>query len=167
VAQRDFRIERTTRNQSDYSWLFYEVEKSFWGPSGTDADKADVALGTPGQRALFVMTLFARLVDNGGLMSFFQSAGFYSREVAEALTLLQFAEMQDVFAASLALVCKEAAAPEDEKAARAMLRNLSEGEIEKLDAITERLYAGSGVEERLLPYFKAYVDAHPQDFFKD
>lgn len=162
----DFRIERTAANQADYAQLFCDIETSFWGPTGTEADKSFVAQGTPGQRALFVMTLFARLVDNGGLMSFYESASFYSREVTEALALLKFPEMQHVFADSLTLLCKGDPVPEDEASGQRMLHALSQADIEKLDAITERLYDGSGVEQRLFSYFKRYVDSHPQDFFK-
>jgi hypothetical protein len=167
TSQPDYRIERTAANQADYAQLFYDIEKSFWGPTGTDADKGYVAQGTPGQRALFVMTLFARLVDNGGLMSFFGCASFYATEVTEALELLQFREMQLAFAEGLALVCKGKAAPGDEDTGRGMLEALTEDEVEKLDTITKFLYDGSGVEERLFPYFKKYVDLHPKDFFKN
>jgi hypothetical protein len=165
--QPDFRIEKTAANQADYAQLFYEIEKSFWGPTGTDADKSYVAQGTPGQRALFVMTLFARLVDNGRLMSFYESSPYYSSDVLAALKLLQFSEMEKAFEESLRLLCKGEAPPEDEETGRRMRNALSEDEIEKLDGITGRLYDDSGVEDRLFPYFKEYVDAHPEDFFKN
>jgi Domain of unknown function (DUF4375) len=164
---RDFRIVRTAAHQANYPQLFCDIEMAFWGPTGTDADKAYVAEGTPGMRALFVMTLFARLVDNGGLMGFFGSSSFYSREVTEALALLEFPEMQQAFTEGLAVLCKGESAPEDEKTGRRMLGSLSREEIEKLNGITKRLYAGSGVEDRLFNYFKTYVDAHPLEFFKD
>lgn len=163
----DFRIRRAEANRDSYEQLFYEIEQSFWGPTGTAEDKAYVAQGTPGQRALFVMTLFARLVDNGGLVSFFKSAPFYSSEVREALDLLQFPEMQKAFAEGLAVVCKEESAPEDDESARRMMDSLTEDESGKLDVITERLYEGSGVEQRLFPFFKRYVDAYPEDFFRE
>jgi hypothetical protein len=168
----DFRIRRTEANQASYEQLFCHIEGSFWGPTGTAKDKAYVAQGTPGQRALFVMTLFARLVDNGGLMSFFESAPFYSSEVSEALDLLQFPQMQKAFAEGLAVVRKEEPTPEDDESGRRMLDSLTldsltEDEIRKLDAINRRLYDGSGVEQRLFPYFKKYVDAHPEDFFRE
>ena len=147
--------------------MFYEIEKSFWGPTGTDKDKAYVAQGSPGQRALFVMTLFARLVDGGGLKSFFECASFYCSEVTNALNLLQFPEMQHVFAESLAVVCKGEAPPSDEETGRRMLDALSDDEIRKLGAITKQMYDGSGVEDRLFPYFKKYVDSHPEDFFQE
>ena len=107
-----------------------------------------------------------RLVDGGGLMGFYESASFYSREVTEALELLQFPEMQRAFDEGLAIVGKGAPPPEDEATGRSMLDALSEEDVGKIDAITERLYDGSGVEGRLFPYFKKYVDAHPEDFFK-
>jgi hypothetical protein len=165
--QPDFRIDKTSANQADYAQLFYEIEQLFWGPTGTDADKAYVAQGSPGQRVLFVMTLFARLVDNGGLMSFYESSPFYSSDVMEAVTLLEFSDMKKVFAESLELLCKGEAAPEDSESGRRMLQALTEEEIERLDEITGRLYDGSGVEDRLFPYFKKYVDTHPEDFFKN
>jgi hypothetical protein len=163
----DFRIARTEANRADYAQLFYEIEKSFWGPTGTAEDKAYVARGTPGQRALFVMTLFARLVDNGGLMSFFECTPYYSPEVAEALSLLQFPEMQRAFAEAHTIIFKGETAPDDVETVREMTDALSDDETRKIDTITERLYDGSGVEERLFPYFKQYVDAHPEEFFKD
>jgi len=167
TEQRDFRIARTPENQADYPQLFFDIEKALWGPTGTDADKIYVAQGTPGMRALFVMTLFARLVDNGGLVGFFESSSFYSREVTEALALFEFPEMQQSFAEGLAVLCKGESAPEDEKTGRRMLGSLSEAEIRKLGEITKRMYAGTGVEDRLFNYFKSYVDAHPSEFFKD
>ena len=163
----DFRVRRTEANRASYPQLFCDIETSFWGPTGTEKDKAYVAQGTPGQRALFVMTLFARLVDGGGLKSFFECASFYCSEVTDALSLLQFPEMQQAFAEGLAVVCKGEAPPSDEENGRRMLDALTEDDTGELDAITERFYDGSGVEERLFPYFKKYVDAHPEDFFKD
>lgn len=167
APNQDFRIRHTDANRADYAQLLCDIEMSFWGPTGSDADKAYVAQGTPGQRALFVLTLFARLVDNGGLMSFYECASFYSREVTEALELLQFPEMQRAFSESLTLLCRDNAAPEDEESGRKMLQQLSVENIKRLEAITDLLYGGSGVEERLFSYFTKYVDAHPQEFFKD
>lgn len=164
---RDFRIEKRAANLADCPQLFYEIEQSFWGPTGTDSDKAYLVQGTPGQRAFFVMTLFARLVDNGGLMSFYESSPFYCSDVMEALTLLQFPEMKRVFAESLAIVCKGEAPPEDEDSGRKMVHALSDEEIKRLDEITGRIYDGSGTEDRLFPYLKKYIDTHPEDFFKN
>jgi hypothetical protein len=167
IDKPDYRIQRTEANQASYEQLFCDIEMSFWGPTGTEKDKAYVAQGTPGQRALFVMTLFARLVDNGGLESFFKSAPFYSLEVKDALSLLEFPEMQQRFAEALDIVTKGLPAPQDKQSGRNMVSVLTEQEVGRLMQITKRLYDGSGVESRLFPYFKKYVDAHPEDFFRE
>jgi hypothetical protein len=165
TSKPNFRIHRTDGNRASYEQLFYEIEKAFWGPTGTEKDKAYVAQGTPGQRALFVMTLFARLVDNGGLRSFFGSTPYYSNEVTDALNLLQFPDMQQAFAEGLAIICKTESAPEDRDRAEMMLDALTADEVKKMDAIAQKFYDQSGVEACLFPYFKKYVDAHPEDFF--
>lgn len=163
----DFRIKRTEANRADYEQLFYEIEKSFWAPAGAAKGKAYIAQGNPGQRALFVMTLFARLVDGDGLTGFFECTPYFSPEVVEALNLLQFPDMQQAFAEAHAIIFKGDTVPDDVETVREMTDALTEDEIKKLDAISERLYAGSGVETRLFPYFKQYVDIHPEEFFKD
>jgi hypothetical protein len=163
----DFRILRTEANREDYEQLFYEIEKSFWGPTGSVKDKEYVAQGNPGQRTLFVMTLFARLVDNGGLTSFFECTPYYTPEVQEALKLLQFHDMERAFAEALAIIFEGKTVPEDIEVVRDMMDALTDDVTRKIDTITDRLYDGSGVEARLFPYFKQYVDAHPEEFFKD
>ena len=163
----DFRVPRTAANSADYEQLFCDVTQSIW-PDCDDAEAlAHIAQGTPGQRALFVTTLFARLVDNGGVAGFFESAGFYSGNVVEGLRLLEAQDLLKAFLEGLKILTKGGAVPFGGEVTRSMIYGLSDQETEMLRSIDGRLYQGSSVETRLFPYFKRYVDAHPQEFFRE
>ena len=162
----DFRVPRTARDSEDYEQLFCDVTEAIW-PDGQEAEAlAHIAQGTPGQRALFVTTLFARLVDNGGLAGFFGPAGFYCDDVTEGLRLLGAHDMHKAFLEGLSIITKGEAVPMDGEAREGMIYRLSGRDTELLDSIDDRLYQDSSVEASLFPNFKQYTDAHPDEFFR-
>src|ERR1035438_818948 len=163
----DFRVLRTARNSGDYEQLFCDVTEAIWPKSVEGEALAHIAQGTPGQRAFFVTTLFARLVDNGGFAGFFGPAGFYSNDVAEALRLLGAQDLHKAFLEGLSVLTKGEAVPMDADERSAMADGLSGRDARLLDAIDDRLYQGSSVEAALFPYFKQYADAHPQELYRE
>jgi len=88
-SSEDFRIPRaTTQNMSDEE-LFWAVIEPIWPDSEVHDELKRIEHGTPGQRALYTATLFAREVDNGGLAQFLSnSSGMYAKYVKEGLRLL-------------------------------------------------------------------------------
>jgi hypothetical protein len=167
----DFRITRTAKNSADYEQLFCDITEAVWPGDDVVNPVAYIARGTAGQRALFVTTLFARLVDNGGLASFFESASFYSRNVAEGLALLGCSDLHQTFLKSLDIVALDIGANGEPSGEYDLNRNepciLSGFEIGRLETMDHRLYKGSSVESQLFPCFKQYVDAHPHEFFEE
>src|ERR1035441_10361386 len=121
----DFRVPRTARNSEDYEQLFCDVTEAIW-PDGQEAEAlAHIAQGTPGQRALFVTTPVARLVQNGGLAGFFGPAGFYCDDVTEGLRLLGAHDMHKAFLEGLSIITKGEAVPMDGEAREGMIYRLS------------------------------------------
>src|SRR3954470_11789536 len=91
----DYRVPRTEENIASYEQLFCDVTDAVWPINATpdEEELARIAQATPGQRALYVATLFARLAGNGGVASFFTAAGFYSQVLEESLQLLGAQDM--------------------------------------------------------------------------
>jgi len=163
----DFRVPRPPAGAVDYDQLFCDITEAIWPPDRVTDKLAHIAQGTPGQRALFVTTLFARLVDNGGLAGFFGPGGFYSGHVAEGLRTLGAQDLLEAFVEGLNLLTRGEDVPRDDEARQGLIYSLSGRATAALDSIDRKLYGGSSVEERLYPYFKRYVDAHPQEFFQE
>jgi len=162
--RRDFRISRSSVAGMDDAALFWALIEPVWPhASVADADELrHIAAATPGQRALYVTTLFAREVDNGGLEQFFHnSSGLYAQSVREAFILLEAKEHQIAYESAISLFPGGKAPIDQARRIRAMKA------IPNRNDVFHRLDEQLEDERRLWPFFRRYVEKHPEEFFKD
>jgi hypothetical protein len=96
----NFRIPRSKVAGLDDASYFWALIGPIWPDASVDDELKHIALGTPGQRALYVVTLCIREVCNGGLEQFFSNSnGMYAAEVSKALRLLGATEHAAALAA--------------------------------------------------------------------
>jgi hypothetical protein len=147
--------------------LFWAVVEPIWPDASVNDESPHIAKGTPGQQAIYATTLFAREIDNGGLAQFLgNSSGIYTNTVIEGFQRLGAHELLEPLLAGLS-VFFGGEVPVDSEARRQRIYRLSDSELQFFDNVDNRLYQGSSVERRLCPYFKRYIDAHSEDFFKE
>jgi hypothetical protein len=159
----DFRIPRSTvdglDDEVDYFWALIEP---LWPDTSVEDELAHIALATAGQRALYVVTLFFREVDNGGLDQFFHnSSGMYAAEVSKALHLLGATEHAAAFEKALKIF-PDGHAPLDQDERQSLLDDTP---VARRRALFEPLEEDLGSEHSIWPYFQSYVDRHPREFF--
>jgi hypothetical protein len=164
-SSEDFRIPRvTTQNMSDEE-LFWAVIEPIWPDSEVHDELKRIEHGTPGQRALYTTTLFAREVDNGGLAQFLSnSCGMYAKYVKEGLRLLGADALLTIFLEALRLF-PEGDVPVDLEARRKLINGFLSSNEKIFEKLDEKLYQNGSVEEQLYPYFKKYIAEHPSEFF--
>jgi len=161
----DFRIPRaTTQNMSDEE-LFWAVIEPIWPDSEVHDELKRIEHGTPGQRALYATTLFAREVDNGGLAQFLSnSSGKYAKYVEEGLQLLRADTLLAIFLEALRLFPK-GDVPVDSEIRRNLINGLLSSNRKIFGKLDEQIFQNASVEEQLYPYFKKYINEHPAEFF--
>ncbi|HEX6745774.1 MAG TPA: DUF4375 domain-containing protein [Longimicrobium sp.] len=138
--------------EDEYFWALMEPA---WG---------DAAGGTPGQRLLAVTTYFVRDVENGG---HHQAIG--NRDADELAEVV--AAFERLGAAGHAEIVRHASElllgrnpPHDFDLRRALLdRHDGEWIDDHIGPLDERMYD----ETKLHPNFRAYIAAHPDEFFRD
>ena len=163
----DFRIPRAIADGLSEAELYWAVIEPIWPDIHVKDELAHIARGTPGQRAIYATTLFAREVDNGGLAQFFSnSSGMYTKHVEEGLHLLGAHELLKTFLDAQRLF-PGSAAPIDTELRRRLVDEALSGDRNVLEPFDQRLLRGSNVEAQLYPYFKTYIDTHPAEFFLD
>jgi hypothetical protein len=163
----DHRISRSLVDGLDDSGYFWGIVEPVW-PTSEDDETQLLAEATPGQRALYVLTLFMREVDNGGLDQFFyNSSGAYAKEVGRAFTLLGADRHASAFGESLAIFPGgEAPSNRDERIR--LLHMTPTDERETYFRPLEGRLTGGGLGERgLWPYFRRYIAEHPAELFTD
>src|SRR5215467_6304043 len=88
---KDFRIAKATALGLTDEELFWAVIEPIWPNTEVELpdELARITQCTPGQRAIYATTLFAREIDNGGIAQFFRnSSGMYATQVEEGFRLL-------------------------------------------------------------------------------
>jgi len=160
----DFRIPRSTVDSLDEADYFWAVIEPVWPDASVKNELKHIALATPGQRALYVVTLCIREVCNGGLDQFFSnSSGMYAMEVRRALRLLGADEHAAAFDKALK-VFPGAHALVDEGEREALLEAIPRARRQTMFEPPEEVFSG---EERIWPYFQRYIDSHASEFFLD
>jgi len=160
----DFRIPRSSvvglKDEGDYFWALIE---RVW-PEEAVGELERLKSATPGQRALYVTTLFVREVDNGGLDQFFSnSSGMYASEVRKAFRLLGADEHAAAFEKAIKIF-PGGRPPLDQEDRQNLLEDIPEARRRAFfEPLEQDLYG----EHRLWPYFQKYVDMHPNEFFLD
>ena len=124
----------------------------------------DAGAGTPGQRLLAVTTYFVRDVENGG-----HHQALWNRDADELAEVV--AAFERLGAAGHAEVVRRASdlllgkdPPRNHDLRRALLgRHDREWIDDHVGPFDERMYD----ETKLHPHFRAYIAAHPDEFFRD
>jgi hypothetical protein len=160
----DFRIPRSTVDGLDEAEFFWALIEPVWPDASVDDELAHIALATPGQRALYIVTLCIREVCNGGLDQFFSnSSGMYADEVRKALRLLKANEHAAAFEKAMK-VFPGARVPVDRDDRQSLLEAIPKARRKAIFKPLQEEFFG---EERIWPYFQKYVDEHPSEFFAD
>jgi hypothetical protein len=109
--------------------------------------------------------LFAREVDNGGLRQFLaNSSGMYWRNVVTGLNLL--AAKEHLAALSTALNTFPGGEPSLEQSERKeVLNRMNTSQQTAIRSAEDSVHRAGGFEQLLLPRWKRYIDAHPDEFF--
>ena len=160
---RDFRIfqaSTTTLKDGD----FYDaLVEPIWPSNEAEDSPEHLALGTPGQRALYATMLMARDVDNGGLEQalwnfepwFIDLAvEGYERIGAHVHAATVREAIAAFFGNDVPLTLKAR-----RRIIKAKARDWIKGTIEPLN---ERMYN----EESLWPFWRRYVDGHEEEFYR-
>jgi hypothetical protein len=160
----DFRIPQSSvegLHEDDYFWALIEP---VWPDASVESELKHIATATPGQRALYVVTLCIREVCNGGFEQFFfNSSGIYAREVRKALRLLAAEQHAAAFEKALEFFPGRQV-PVDQELRQELLEAVSKSRRNTFfEPLNEAFYG----EERIWPYFQKYVDTHPSEFFVD
>ena len=159
----DFRISRSTVDGLDDAGLFWALIEPVWH-AGIEYDPELFASATPGQLALYVVTYCIREVCNGGLDQFFyNTGGMHAEDVRKALRLLG----ADVHAAAFEkalTVFPDASVPVDHAQRQDLLESIPQARRQEVFEPLEKEFFE---EERFWPYFRKYVELHPNEFFVD
>jgi hypothetical protein len=160
VAPEQRIVRPDTRLTLDYAKGLSE-EDLFWALMEPAWD--DPGLGTKGQRILACVTYFIRDVDNGGIeQAIWNRESSAVQEVIQALEALGARESAElVRKAEQVLLGRRP--PEDLEVRRERLDQLERAWLdEHIEPLNRQLYG----EERLYRHFHAYVEQHPEEFFR-
>ncbi|PKP59576.1 MAG: hypothetical protein CVT88_05120 [Candidatus Altiarchaeales archaeon HGW-Altiarchaeales-1] len=164
---KDFRISQKDINGLSDGDMIAAVILPIW-PSGIEEDELDrISQGTPGQRALYCITLFMREVNNGGIEQFLRnSSGMYINEVLKGLDLVGARKDLEIVKEALKIF-PDGEVPIDwderDEMLDEQLEKLGIAEIEYFDKFNEKLFG----EERFYPLFIEYIKKHEDEFFYD
>jgi hypothetical protein len=118
---------------------------------------------TPGMRALSALFILTGEIDNGGFSAvMFNSSGDYTREAIDGAKLVG-ADAHAAVLERFAAIGLGGDFSLDRATREQRLEEMSEEEADRLDGLDDEFYALPSIEEPL----SAYVDAHPEEFFRD
>jgi len=158
----DFRIAKATAAGMDDASLFWAVIEPMWH-ADVDED-VRMELATPGQRALYSITVCFREVSNGGFDQFFyNTSGMHADEIRKALRVLGANEHAQAFENSLKAFPRSRV-PVDMDERRALLESIPKNRRLAVFEPEEELFFN---EEGIWPYFRQYVEKHESEFFSD
>lgn len=150
----DTRVTRNAAHGLTEEDLFWTLMEPAWEGPGH---------GTKGQRLLACVTYFIRDVDNGGI-----EQAIWNRDFSELREVID--SLEELGAPSEALLLAKAEQlllgprpPEDLEVRRTLLEQRERSWLNKhIEPLNRQMYG----EERLYPHFRAYVDQHPEEFFR-
>ena len=160
----DHRISRRDVEGASDDDLLWAVAAPLWPRYEGGDDVALARQGTPGMRAVMATTLFMRDVDNGGLeQALAGQEPAYVEMALEGFALLGAHEHAAAVREGMRrLLGPEPPAELDERR-RAIEARGRDWLREHVQPLNEALYG----ERRLWPLYRAYIEAHPEEFFRD
>jgi Domain of unknown function (DUF4375) len=159
----DLRIERPAGGGRD---LIVAIVEGLERHMGEDYEREAEVLRSAarGQRAIYALEWTTREVNNGGWHQFFwNSSGALTDEAIAGARLIGAGENATILREAAA-VYPRGEVPEDRAERQRIVDSLSEAEIERVFGPLERRWYARDLElERLMV---AYVEAHPDEFFR-
>ena len=160
----DFRISRSSVSGMDDAAFFWALIEPLWPDVNVVDELRHLSAATPGQQALYATTVFLREVDNGGLEQFFyNSSGLYTEAVRVGLRLLGAAQHLAALEAAIGLFPGAQVPVDGEERAKAIQGITRERGRRVFEEMDDQLFG----EDRLWPFFRRYVEKHPEEFFMD
>ncbi len=158
----DFRIAHTTVDGMDDASLFWAVIEPMWH-ADVDED-VRMELATPGQRALYAITVCFREVPNGGIDQFFyNTGGMHADGIRNALRILGANKHAHAFEHALR-VFPRSVVPVDVDERRALLKSIAKKRRLAVFEPEEEIFSN---EENIWPFFRQYFERHQSEFFLD
>jgi len=164
---RDFKIDESIVKDLDKDGFLWAIVEPIW-PSSDEEDTPEfIAQGTPGQQALYAVTLFIREVDNGGLEQFFNNdSGKYTNMVIAGLKLIGANDHLNALNKAIKIF-HDSHVPLDrslrQKVLKTGLKKNNLNDTVYFEEFNDSLYG----EERMQDIFMNYIKNNRQDFFKD
>lgn len=160
----DFRLSRAETENLSPDYLYWAIIEPLWPTVGIDDIVTHIAEASAGQRAMFAVTFFTRLVSNGGLAGFVYDlerlrllpevlAGYQELGVSDKAETLQ--KVMGIVFPGDALNRLIASTADDRD-------DYLDQQLDLLDNDVEDVLMG---ESALFPYFDAYIEKHPEAFF--
>ena len=171
MESKDKRLSQDAKSGLTREELYEEISASVWPSADTQDEQALLETGTAGQRAFYAVTLFTRLVANGGIPSAIPSYNFLLKDVRTGYVLLGLTDRSaaldkilDLFTAVIPEAQFLAVNPRDAAAMQEMVEN-----IWYTDALSlhEEWEAVLSDERAMYPAFDNCINTHPELFFKD
>lgn len=167
------RIERLVHPESASGLsgqeLYWAVMDRAWPTdevvSSDDSELEYLNRITLGQQALYTTMVYAREVDNGGVKQFMRnSSGLYTACVLDGLELLNVPELRRPLE-QLVNAFPGGDVPTAWQVRREDFDLVSVEELSATRAHEDSIYGKGGFENYLIPYWEAYIQQHPEEFF--
>lgn len=160
----DHRILRRDVEGGSDDDLFWALAAPLWPLYEGGDDVALAREGTPGMRAVMATTLLLRDVDNGGLAQALANQEPAHVEMAlEGFRLLGAREHEAALREGMRTLLGAEPPPSRNERQRVIEGHDRAWIREHVTALEEALYD----ERRLWPLFRAYLERHPEEFFRD
>ena len=159
--KKEFRIPFETINNLNDEEIFWAVIEPIWPDDTIKDELKHIKSGTPGQKALYTLTLFMREIDNGGFQQFFwNSSGIYSYEVLNGFRLIRMCDYYKIVEKAFNFFPKGKVPLKLEKRRKFLQKNEMNLD-DYFEPLNDEIYG----EENLYPYFKKYIENNPDEFY--
>ncbi len=171
MEREDKRLSQDAKSRLSREELYEEISASVWPSADTQDELALLESGTAGQRAFYAVSLFTRLVANGGIPGAIPDYNFLLKDVRAGYVLLgltdRLAALDKILCLFTAVIPEAqffAVNPRDAAAMHVVV-----GDIWYTDALSlhEEWEAVLSDERAMYPAFDKCINTHPELFFKD
>jgi hypothetical protein len=167
---KEYRITNTSTQGMDAEDLIWALIEPMWEDLQLDEeeDREVMASMTPGQRGFIAVDWLSKEVYNGGIDQFFRNdTGVLAHEARDGFQMLgcqRFVELLDkVFA-----LFPGGRVPKSREQRQATVADIgAETRKRVFDDFDQTFYKLMDAEDPVVPYAIRYLEAHPQEFFRD